>query len=119
MLCFLKCMSDFKEESAPILWGRGQDTISLTSDDVYKRSIKSMVCDWRVRGIRGATTVERNAPECIRDAVLELFHILIKENNLVPENVISATFTLTSDLNAAYSETFVREYLEGWDHVPI
>ena len=78
-----------------------------------------MVCDWRVRGIRGATTVERNAPEFIRDAVLELFHVLIKENNLVPEHVVSATFTLTSDLNAAYPSTFVREYLEGWDHVPL
>ncbi len=78
-----------------------------------------MVSDWRVRGIRGATSVERNDPEYIRAAVLELFQILIKENNLVPENVVSATFTLTSDLNAAYPSTFVREYLEGWDYVPL
>ena len=78
-----------------------------------------MVSDWRVRGVRGATTVERNDPEYIRDAVLELFQVLIKENNLAPENVVSATFTLTSDLNAAYPSTFVREYLEGWDQVPL
>jgi chorismate mutase len=78
-----------------------------------------MVSDWQVRGIRGATTVERNDPEYIRDAVLELFQVLIKENNLAPENVVSATFTLTSDLNAAYPSTFVREYLEGWDQVPL
>ncbi len=78
-----------------------------------------MVSGWRVRGIRGATTVERNDPEYIRDAVLELFRVLIKENNLAPEDVVSATFTLTSDLNAAYPSTFVRKYLEGWDHVPL
>ena len=78
-----------------------------------------MVSDWRVRGVRGATTVERNDPEYIRDAVLELFQVLIQENNLAPENVVSATFTLTSDLDAAYPSTFVREYLEGWDQVPL
>jgi chorismate mutase len=78
-----------------------------------------MVSDWRVRGVRGATTVERNDPEYIRDAVLELFQVLIKENDLAPENIVSATFTLTSDLNAAYPSTFVREYLEGWDQVPL
>jgi chorismate mutase len=78
-----------------------------------------MVSDWRVRGIRGATTVERNDPKCIRDAVIELFRFLIDKNNIAPENVVSATFTLTSDLNAAYPSTFVREYLEGWDCVPL
>lgn len=79
-----------------------------------------MVSDWRVRGIRGAITVERNDPESIRKAVLELFKVLIKENRLEdPENVVSATFTLTSDLNAAYPSTFVRKYLEGWNHVPL
>jgi chorismate mutase len=78
-----------------------------------------MVYDWRVLGIRGATTVESNSPECIRDAVLELFQVLIKENDLAPEHVVSATFTLTSDLDAAYPSAFVREYLEGWDQVPL
>lgn len=78
-----------------------------------------MVSDWRVRGIRGATTVERNDAESIQDAVLELFRVLIDENNIDPENVVSATFTLTSDLNAAYPSTFVRGCFKGWDHVPL
>jgi chorismate mutase len=78
-----------------------------------------MVSDWRVRGIRGATTVERNDPKCIRAAVIELFQFLIDKNNIVPENVVSVIFTLTSDLNAAYPSTFVREYWEGWDYVPL
>jgi chorismate mutase len=70
------------------------------------------------RGIRGATTVEGNTAEGIRERTLELLEILIADNGLRPEDVASATFTVTDDVDAEFPALAVRS-LPGWQDVPL
>ena len=69
------------------------------------------------RGIRGATTVEHNAREEILDATTELLKMLIERNDIRPEDVASAIFTLTEDLDAEFPALAAR-YL-GWTEVAL
>ncbi|MDQ6660324.1 MAG: chorismate mutase [Chloroflexota bacterium] len=64
------------------------------------------------RGIRGATTVEHNDREEILEATTELLQLLIERNDLHPENIASAIFTVTEDLDAEFP-AFAARYL-GW-----
>ena len=70
------------------------------------------------RGIRGATTVEANSAPSIRERTLELLELLVTENGLRPEEVASATFTVTSDIDAEFPALAVRS-LAGWEDVPL
>ncbi len=70
------------------------------------------------RGIRGATTVDANAADAIKQRTLELLGILIASNGLRPEDVASATFTVSGDLDAAFPALAVRS-LPGWEEVPL
>jgi len=71
-----------------------------------------------VRGIRGATTVEKNDREEILEATLELLKIIVKENDLISEDIVSIIFTVTNDLDAAFPAEAARELL-GWKCVPL
>ena len=70
------------------------------------------------RGIRGATTVDENSATRIRARTLELLEVLVSENGLRPEEVASATFTVTDDLDADFPALAVRT-LPGWEEVPL
>ena len=70
------------------------------------------------RGIRGATTVDANAADDIKERTLELLGILVASNGIRPEDVASATFTVTGDLDADFPALAVRS-LPGWDEVPL
>jgi chorismate mutase len=70
------------------------------------------------RGIRGATTVDDNSAEGIRERTLELLEVLVAENGLHAEDVASATFTVTDDLDAEFPALAVRS-LAGWEEVPL
>lgn len=69
------------------------------------------------RGMRGATTVEHNEREEILAATTELLQLLIEKNDLRPEDVASAIFTVTDDLNAEFPAVAAR-YL-GWTEVAL
>ena len=69
------------------------------------------------RGIRGATTAERNTAEDILEATRELLAVLIEENDIAVDDVVSVIFTTTPDLNATFPAIAAREY--GWDDVPL
>lgn len=69
------------------------------------------------RGIRGATTVEHNEREEILAATTELLQLLIERNDIQPEDVASAIFTLTDDLDAEFPALAAR-YL-GWTEVAL
>ncbi|HHY26812.1 MAG TPA: chorismate mutase [Desulfitobacterium dehalogenans] len=71
----------------------------------------------RVRGIRGAITIQENDVEEIRQATQELLKEMMMRNSLVTEDIISAIFTLTKDIDAAFPATFARQL--GWDRVPM
>lgn len=69
------------------------------------------------RGIRGAITVERNEAEEIISATRELLEAIIRENDLDPEDIASAFFTVTPDLDAEFPASAAREM--GWKYVPL
>lgn len=69
------------------------------------------------RGIRGATTVEQNEREEILAATRELLQLLIQENDLRVEDIASAIFTVTDDLDAEFPARAAREL--GWTEVAL
>jgi len=70
------------------------------------------------RGIRGATTVPADDAGLILQATRELLEALLEENEgMQPEDVGSATFTVTDDLTATFPAQAAREM--GWDMVPM
>jgi chorismate mutase len=69
----------------------------------------------RIRGIRGATRVQRDEPEFVRAATRELLLELLRRNDLVPDCVISALFTVTPDLVSEFPARAAREI--GWTDV--
>lgn len=64
------------------------------------------------RGVRGATTVTENTKEAILGATRELLYIIIRANGIRAEDVASAYFTTTMDLNATYPALAARQL--GW-----
>ena len=74
---------------------------------------RALVC----RGIRGATTVEANTAEDILEATSELLAALVRLNDLRPDDVASAIFTTTPDLNATFP-ALARDGLD-WEDVPL
>ena len=71
-----------------------------------------------VRGIRGATTVDKNEPHAIYDATLEMLSTIVKLNGVRPEDVGYIWFTVTDDLDAAFPADAARAGL-GWTEVPL
>ncbi len=71
----------------------------------------------RLHGIRGATTVAHNEPEEILSATDELLRALIEANELQPDDIVSALFTVTRDLDAAFPARAAEEF--GWNIVAL
>lgn len=69
------------------------------------------------RGIRGATTVERNEREEILAATSELLELMIRQNDLHSEDIASAIFTVTEDLDAEFPALAARQL--GWTEVAL
>ena len=76
-----------------------------------------MMSEVRVRGVRGATTAEANTREAILLATHELLRLMIEANNIQPDEVASAIFTTTLDLNADYPALAARAL--GWHDVAL
>lgn len=72
-----------------------------------------MVC----RGIRGATTAAANTAEDILEATQEMVDVLIGLNDLQSEDIASAIFTTSPDLNAMFPASAARMF--GWTEVPM
>ncbi|MGB7340605.1 MAG: chorismate mutase [Phototrophicaceae bacterium] len=70
-----------------------------------------------VRGVRGAITVEENTAEAILNATEEMMRWVIEQNGIEEEDVASALFTSTPDLNAAFPAKAARNM--GWRHVAL
>ena len=71
-----------------------------------------------VRGIRGATTVEANTREAVLDAARELLGEIIRANEIKAEDVASAYFTTTTDLNAEFPAVVARADF-GWTNIAL
>ena len=68
--------------------------------------------------LRGATTCENNSVESITSAVEELLVELVSRNNLIPDQIISVTFSVTSDLDACFPASIARKKT-GWDKIAL
>ena len=71
----------------------------------------------RLRGIRGATTVESNTKAAILEATHELLSAIIEANDVQQDDVASIFFSTTPDLNAEFPAVAAREI--GWSHVAL
>lgn len=69
------------------------------------------------RGVRGATTVERNDREEILRATRELVALMVRQNGIEKQDVASAIFTTTIDLDAEFPALAARQL--GWGDVPL
>ncbi len=72
-----------------------------------------MIC----RGVRGATTTDENSRDAILQATRQLLALMIRQNGIEPEDVASAIFTTTADLNAEFPALAARQL--GWLDVPL
>jgi chorismate mutase len=70
-----------------------------------------------VRAFRGATTVAADEPELIREAVIELLEAMLDDNDLSPNDLISAVFTATPDLVSEFPAHAAR--VLGWTDIPL
>jgi chorismate mutase len=66
----------------------------------------------RCRGLRGATTCAENTRDSILEATREMLQLLITANDLHPDDIASAIFSTTPDLNAEFPAVAAREL--GW-----
>lgn len=67
--------------------------------------------------LRGAVQIEVDEKDAILSAVEELCAELTRRNDLEPREIISAIFTLTPDLHAAFPALAARN--QGWGDVPM
>ncbi len=67
------------------------------------------------RGVRGATTVPENSRDEILKATRELLALMIRRNGIDAQDVASAIFTTTTDLNAEFPALAARQL--GWLNV--
>lgn len=71
----------------------------------------------KVRGIRGAITVDADDPGRIVDATKRLLLRIIESNRVELDDIASVLFSLTPDLRAVFPALGAREL--GWVHVPM
>jgi len=69
------------------------------------------------RGVRGATTVEENSREAILRGARQLLALMIRLNEIDAEDVASAIFSVTPDLDAEFPALAARQL--GWFDVPL
>ena len=70
-----------------------------------------------VRGVRGATTTASNDRQAILGATRELLDLMVRLNGTRPEDVVSALFTVTPDLDAEFPAFAAHDL--GWTEVPL
>jgi chorismate mutase len=71
----------------------------------------------RVRGVRGATTVEENSAEVILEATRKLLKAVIETNEIIEDEVASVLFTTTPDLTAVFPARAARDL--GWHRIAL
>ena len=69
------------------------------------------------RGVRGAVTVEDNSREAILLGARQLLALMIRRNGIEAEDVASAIFSVTPDLDAEFPALAARQL--GWLDVPL
>ena len=73
----------------------------------------NLVC----RGVRGATTVEKNSKDEILSATRQMLALMMRQNDIQTPDIASAVFTVTKDLDAEFPALAARQL--GWLDVPL
>ena len=71
----------------------------------------------RVRGVRGATTAHENTKESILEATQDLLERLVEANAIDVDDIASALFTSTEDLDTGFPAEAARRM--GWQYVAL
>jgi chorismate mutase len=71
----------------------------------------------RLLAIRGATTVDANTEEAMSPRVQEMLLAMLERNGVTHDDVVSALFTATPDLTAAFPATAARGV--GFGDIPL
>ncbi|CAN7231694.1 chorismate mutase [Peribacillus frigoritolerans] len=71
-----------------------------------------------IRGIRGATTVERDTETEVITAVEKLMAEIIQVNEIDPDMVASVFFSATEEIRSVFPAKALRKF-EGWTYVPV
>jgi chorismate mutase len=71
----------------------------------------------KVRGIRGAITVDADDSAAIVSATKRLLCAMTTDNQVELDDIASVLFSLTPDLRSAFPALAAREM--GWQHVPM
>lgn len=71
----------------------------------------------RVRGVRGATTVDQDTAEDIITATAELIEEMMARNSLAKDDLITIIFTCTPDLRAEFPAAAARSI--GISQIPL
>ncbi len=69
------------------------------------------------RGVRGATTADANNSEEILKATRQLLALMIRQNGISQDDVASAIFSTTTDLDAEFPALAARQL--GWIDVAL
>ena len=70
-----------------------------------------------IAAVRGAVTAASNTANDILEATRRLIVALVQRNRLTPDRIVSAIFTVTSDLDAEFPAHAARKL--GWEEVPL
>ena len=90
------------------LWYSAPITAPVWAMPRPRKEQSVMIC----RGVRGATSVPANTREAILRETRRLLALMIRLNDIKPEDVASVIFTTTRDLNAEYPALAARQL--GW-----
>lgn len=70
-----------------------------------------------IRGVRGATCATSNSKEAIVETTKAMLQKIIEINGMQPDDIASAFFSTTRDLNAEFPAIAARQL--GWKDVPL
>jgi chorismate mutase len=68
-----------------------------------------------IRALRGAITIEHDEAMLVCEATRELLVTLLEKNDATVDDVISAVFSVSSDIRSEFPARAARDL--GWDHV--
>ena len=71
----------------------------------------------KIRGIRGATTVNKNTRSEVIEATQEMLSTIIDKNKLSIDDIAAAMFTTTEDINCEFPAYAAR--MMGWEYVAL
>ncbi|MGI9118850.1 MAG: chorismate mutase [Acidimicrobiales bacterium] len=70
-----------------------------------------------LRALRGATTIDADTPEQVRDRVVALLREMFERNDVDQEQLVSIVFTATGDIRSVFPATAARSL--DLDDVPM